>query len=291
MSPLGLGKAVPFRRRVVFPSSDWKISGRFILHVKSDNSGTSNSDQFQIRNAAVSTGSTFDVTYSSVADPGNQTTVNLNVSDPTVTFPVAGEYYIQIAAPFYGFQFILGGDRFKVLDVVQWGLPVWRQSLAHAFTGCSNLNVTALDAPNFAEDSDTSYMFYFVNFTTPNVAHWDMSNVSNATGMFNTTNNFNVSLANWPLRVEGTAMGSIFASSGLSCANFTETVVGWANYVFENSGPYDVVFTLLNTMVFGDSESGGANFATAEDAREYLFAATPTGAGWTWSNVTIQANC
>jgi hypothetical protein len=33
--------------------------------------------------------------------------------------------------------------------------------------------------------------------------------------------------------------------------------------------------------------SGVANFATAGDARTYLTAATPTGAGWTISGDTV----
>jgi hypothetical protein len=41
------------------------------------------------------------------------------------------------------------GDRLKLLDISQWGNIAWT-SMANAFQGCSNLTISAVDAPNLS---------------------------------------------------------------------------------------------------------------------------------------------
>jgi hypothetical protein len=79
----------------------------------------------------------------------------------------------------------------------------------------------------------------------------------------------------------------MFRSSGMSTANYTDTIVGWANYTTTNGAPYNVSMSTQTGMIYDTSRSGGANFADAGAARTYLTTATPTGAGWTISGDTV----
>jgi hypothetical protein len=73
----------------------------------------------------------------------------------------------------------------------------------------------------------------------------------------------------------------------MSTANYTDTIVGWANYTFTSGVPINVNMGSQTGRTFDTSRSGGANFATAGDARTYLTTVTPTGAGWTISGDTV----
>ncbi len=77
-----------------------------------------------------------------------------------------------------------------------------------------------------------------------------------------------------------------YNATGLSDSNYTSTIVGWANQVYNNSAPYNVNGSEIATgasLQFDNSADGGANFADAGGARDYLTGAT---AGWTISGDT-----
>jgi surface protein len=123
------------------------------------------------------------------------------------------------------------------------------------------------------------------------VTMWDVSKVSSFgssnNGMFFDANVFNQNLSNWDLRIAGTDLTEMFRTNssinGMSCQNYTDTIVGWANYVQINGGPLNVSMTNQNSRKFDGARSGGVGFANASAARTYLTTATPTGAGWTIS--------
>ncbi len=102
------------------------------------------------------------------------------------------------------------------------------------------------------------------------ISSWDISSSITLANMFFNASSFNQNLGAWPLRTAGVNMVQIFRSSGMSTENYTDTIVGWANYVFDNSGPINVNMTTQTGMVFTNSRSGGANFVDAQAARTYL---------------------
>ena len=106
------------------------------------------------------------------------------------------------------------------------------------------------------------------------ISSWDVSSVTQMARMF-TFSQFNQNLGAWNLD-SLINMQVIFNGSQMSTANYTDTIVGWANYVFVNGFPLNVNMTNQAGRTFDTSRSGGANFATAGDARTYLTAATPT---------------
>jgi surface protein len=384
--------------------------------VKSDNSGSSSTNQFTLTGAEVSSGTTFDVTFSPIGDIGNITSVTLDVSNPTITFPSIGSYILSVdPKKFNRIQFALSGDRLKVLTITQWGDVVW-SSMNFAFDGCENMNVTATDYPNLSNVTTMGQMFVrctvlvgnssFNDWDTSNVTNmndtfavsafnsnisdwdtsnvtnmaamfrqntafnqdiggwdvsnvtnmnnmfrqspfnqdisgwdtsnvinmgemfrsspfnqdisgwdisnvtdmagmfqqntafnqdisgWDVSNVTNFNSMFNDAGVFNQNLGAWQLKTTGTlpTFTSMFTNSAMSCANYTDTIVGWANYVNTNGAPKSRSMTSQTGMTFAEDRSGGAAFADSEAARAYLTGALPDG-GWTISGDTVSASC
>jgi len=171
-------------------------------------------------------------------------------------------------------------------------------------------NCTALTGNSYMSNWDVSnvvtFLYSFKNCTNFNVdiSSWDMSNVSNASAMLHTATSFDQPVGSWDLTsattiahmLRGTAINQnlggwslrtastpnmgyfLFSTASMSDDNVTDSVVGWANYVYNNTAPFNVscVGNSINSR-FDGTRSGGANFATAADAKTYL----TTTAGWT----------
>ena len=75
-----------------------------------------------------------------------------------------------------------------------------------------------------------------------------------------------------------TTMGTIFGYTAMSTDNYTDSIVHFANLVYNNSAPYTVDMGNQVNRFFDRARSGGANFTTAGAARDYL-----TGATANWS--------
>jgi len=252
----------------------------FTMLVKTDNAGTSASDQFTIPTGG--TGYNYDV------DWGDGTTSTGVTGSTTHTFPSAGNYVVKISGAFPRIFFNNGGDKLKLLEVQNWGNIAWT-SMDSAFEGCSNMDVTATDVPDLSSVTNMTFMFFVASSLVGNSSfeNWDVSNVTNMSYMFNGASSFNQNLSAWQLNNGLTTGFRMFRSSGMSTANYTDTIVGWANYTTTNGAPYNVSMSTQTGMIYDTSRSGGANFADAGAARTYLTTATPTGAGWTISGDTV----
>jgi len=277
----------------------------FTMLVKTDNAGTSANDQFTI--PTTGTGYNYDV------DWGDGTTSTGVTGSITHTFPSAGNYVVKISGAFPRIYFNSGGDRRKLLEVQNWGNIVW-SNMQSAFASCTQMDVTATDVPDLSSCVSMRAMFIsasslvgnssFENWNTSavtdmreifqnaslfnqDISLWAVQNVTNMRNMFTGATSFNHNLGTWNLYLSLTNMSSIFSSSGMSTANYTDTIVGWANYTTTNSSPFSVSMATQTGRTFDTSRSGGANFADAGAARTYLTTATPTGAGWTISGDTV----
>lgn len=272
----------------------------FIMTVKTDNAGTTNDDQFNIRRSGTAN-------YNVETSDG-QTFLN-QTGDLTITFLAVGIYQIKITEIIRIFYNNVN-DRRKILSVDSWGQLAWF-SFSGAFYGCENLQILANDTPDLSDVSNLNSMFRAcTNLVGENVVGWDVSNVENFAVMFRdaTTFNqdisgwdvsngtlaqmfrgattFNQNLGNWQLRQSPIPnLSEIFLDSGMSTANYTDTIVGWANYVFENNAPLGVNMTTQTGMTFDRARSGGANFANAGAARDFLTDAL--GGDWSITNDTI----
>jgi len=389
---------------VVGPRLSSVIQTEFIILVKTDNAGTSASDQFTI--PTTGTGYNYDV------DWGDGTTSSGLTGSTTHTFPSAGTYVVKISGAFPRIYFNNGGDKAKLLEVQNWGNIAWT-SMERAFYGCSNMDVTATDAPdlssvtnmnnmfngasslvgnssfnnwdvssvtsmngmfafnasfnqdigawdvssvtnmgamlwgtssfnqdignwnvsnvtamnamfrqatafnqdigawdvssvttmggmfngaisfnqdigswNVSSVTDMSYMFQSALSFNQDISTWNVSNVTNMINMLISASSFNQDIGSWNVS-SVTTMFAMFFGSGMSTANYTDTIVGWANFTTTNLSPYNVNMASQSGRTFDTSRSGGANFADAGSARTYLTTATPTGAGWTISGDTV----
>jgi surface protein len=164
-------------------------------------------------------------------------------------------------------------------------------SMQGMFRNCSQFN-QPLNNWNTSNVTRMDGMFEVASQFNQDISSWNVSNVttmgSTNFGMFRNASSFNQNLGAWNLRLAGVSLQEIFISSGMSCQNYTDTIVGWANYVTANSNtPINVNMTSQSGRRFDGTRSGGAGFATATDARIYLTTATPTGAGWTISGDTL----
>jgi hypothetical protein len=121
------------------------INNTFKFVVKTDNTGTSNNDQFTI---PTSTGTyLYDIStsdgYSATGITGNH----------TITFPSgAGTHTIMISGAFPYIYFNDSGDKLKIIDLQNFGIyATLSTSQLLAFRGCNNLVISASDIGNFED--------------------------------------------------------------------------------------------------------------------------------------------
>jgi len=129
-----------FRKFLMFASRG--TTPKFTLEVKSDNAGTSGTNQFTI---PTTTGTyLYDYTTS---DGQSGTGIT---GDETITFASgAGTYEIYITGTFPYIYFDNGGDKLKLLRVLEWGdYGAGATTQSRAFYGCTNLSSIASDVDN-----------------------------------------------------------------------------------------------------------------------------------------------
>ena len=151
-------------------------------------------------------------------------------------------------------------------------------SMGSMFNGATVFNAD-ISSWNTGNVTSMAYMFRSANTFNHDISGWNVSSVTSFSRMFNPATSFNQNLGSWSLRTAGTVMTKVFGgSTSMSTANYTDTIVGWANYVNTNSGPYTVSMTGQTNQTFDNSRGGGSAFADAEAARTYL-----TGGTANWS--------
>ena len=133
MSSLGLGLGVNrfFGRGQAFiPPPE-----EFIIEVNTELAGTTNSDQFQF------TGAVGEYDVEAYQNNSLVATFNDLVNQQTITLPSAGIYELRCIIKPAGFDkmtFSNGGDRLKLLKILNWGLyGVNEPDQSEAFWGCN----------------------------------------------------------------------------------------------------------------------------------------------------------
>ena len=155
------------------------------------------------------------------------------------------------------------------------------------------------DITNWDTSNIISMKYMFLNnksFNQP-IGVWDVSSVTNMQFMVGSALAFNQNCSAWNLSTSLTNIDRFGFNNSMSDDNWTDTLVGWAVSTYKNSGPYNVSSITNTTVNFIDSKTSdtasGQTYATkygsdwtatgwtdSTDARDYLTAATPAGAGW-----------
>ena len=116
---------------------------------------------------------------------GDGMTENIKSHECSHTYAKPGEHTITITGLMDGFAFKDGGDKNKILDILQWGsLKIQRQM----FHGCSRLSASAIDVPDLTEVFLSLFAF---SQASP------FPQVTNMTRMFCDAAAFNGDLSKW----------------------------------------------------------------------------------------------
>lgn len=120
------------------------------------------------------------------------------------------------------------GFGYNVTQVNQWGSVEW-SSMEDAFSssgfGFSNVlqAVTATDIPNLTNVTSMARMFQNTGINSPfNINFWNVSNVTNMSGLFKGCNNFNQALSLWNTS-NVTDMSSMFEEA----RDFNQNIGNW----------------------------------------------------------------
>lgn len=157
----------------------------FIMSYDTSVTGTTGANTFRVTLRA---GQTYDFTYST--EDGESGTITSS-SNFDITHAVDGVHTITISttddgAGFPGFYYNNTNDDLKITDISQWGNAQWSASMIGAFAGCSNMDITAEDAPDLS--SVTNMTSSFLNCTSMTADPvWDFSNVQLMVGTFSNT--------------------------------------------------------------------------------------------------------
>ena len=188
------------------PAATVYAQNPFITTWKTDNPGISLTTQISI--PITDSGYDFTINWGDGSQTGWK-----DGDDPaglTHTYSSAGTYRVEITGEFPRIFFNSIGDRRKILTIEQWGDIEWG-SMEGAFSGASNLELVASDAPDLRNVTNLSKMFRGASNINGNFNSWDVSGVTDMSEMFYGIFSFNGDLSNW--NVSGvTNMAGTFAS-------------------------------------------------------------------------------
>jgi len=180
---------------------------RFIITVKTDNAGTSATNQFTL--PTTGTGYAYDIETSD-----GQSITGLT-SGTTITFPTAGTYDIFITGSFPQCYFNNSGDAQKLLDIKNFGIyALGSTSQINAFYGCSNMIITATDIGHFENVNNFNLAWYNCSSLTS----FPLLDTSSGTSFFQAWRNCS-SLTSFPLI--NTSSGTTFNRAWIGCSSLT----------------------------------------------------------------------
>ncbi len=169
----------------------------YITVWKTDNPGTSGINQITI--PVTEENENYNIYWQNVSDTSINATLTAT-GFATITFPSSGTYRVKINGNIGGIQFYNGivyGDPQKLIAIEQWGDIPWNNFL-YAYYGCTNLNITAKDAPILASVSSFGFAFYnCISLNSSNLNLWNTSSIKAMNNMFKGATSFDQSLGNW----------------------------------------------------------------------------------------------
>jgi len=197
-------------------------------------------------------GYNYTATIAKLSGPGTIITTLNNVTGNAVfsNLEYNTDYQVKITGNFPRIYINYGSERFKLKKVTQWGNGAW-SNLNKAFNGCSNLNITATDIPNFSGVTNMAGMFqYCASLNGPsNIGSWNTSNVTDMSNLFNGTTVFNQNISGWDTG-SVTDMVNMFASASA----FNQPIGNWdvssvtnMNYMFGSATSFNRDLTNWNT--------------------------------------------
>jgi len=234
---------------------------RFIISVKTDNTGTSNNDQFTLPWIG-----DYDV------DWGDGNTDTGQTDTTTHTYATAGTYDVSVT-PTNNCRIFFnnGGDRQKLLDVKNWGTGVWT-TFSGAFLGCSRMDVTATDTPDLSIVTTISNMFRncLIMVGNSSFENWDTSNINNISGAFRAAKLFNQNISSWDTSNFNSLSNTFFDADSFNqpigvwdtsnMTTFNNTFRSNLSTFDQSLANWDITSLTTGTNMFNASALGTANY-------------------------------
>ncbi|MEO6819065.1 MAG: BspA family leucine-rich repeat surface protein [Ginsengibacter sp.] len=212
--------------------------------------------------------------------------------DATHNYVAAGTYSVSITGIFPQIMFVFANSNMneKIVEISQWGNNAWR-SMFSAFAGCTNLLLTATDAPVLSGVTDMSNMFFNCSSLNPSgpaataLNSWNTAGVSNMSFMLSGATSFNQSIGNWntssvtnmyamfygatsfnqPIRnwntSAATTMGFMFAGA----TSFNQNISDW------NTSSVTNMYAMFNEAISFNQDIGNWN-TLAVKTMSFMFA-------------------
>ncbi|WP_299366259.1 BspA family leucine-rich repeat surface protein [Winogradskyella sp.] len=228
-----------------------------------------------------------DYDYNYIIDWGDGTVETSLNGDATHTYTTAGTYNVSITGEFPAIYFNSSNDnnRSKIQHVVQWGSNPWL-SMNGAFLDCTNIEVTASDAPDLSNVSDMGGMFRGCQSFTgqlTDLSTWDVSSVEDMSRTFNSFPSvFNGNISNWNVSNVTTIEG-LFSGAAV----FNQPLENW-----NVSSVVNMRLAFSNTSVFNQPLNDW-NVSSVTDMNVMFLLASAFDQplnDWNVSNVTNMSN-
>ncbi len=152
-------------------------------------------------------------------------------------------------------------------------------NMTDMFYGCDAFN-QPLNSWDVSSVTDMADMFYGCDAFNQPLNSWDVSSVTDMAGMFSNCSAFNQDLGSWNLKsvvhhdnYMTSSLENMFSYSGMDCANYGNTLIGWAN----NPETPDNLTLGAKGLKYGTN---------GKAARTTLI-----GKGWTIERDTYDAGC
>jgi len=237
------------------------VDERFIISVKTDNTGTSNDDQFTLPWIG-----SYDVEW------GDGLTSYAQTDTTTHTYATAGTYDVSVT-PTNNCRIFFnnGGDRQKLLDVKNWGTGVWT-TFSGAFLGCSLMDVTATDTPDLSIVTTISNMFRncLIMVGNSSFENWDTSNINNISGAFRAAKLFNQNISSWDTSNFNSLSNTFFDADSFNqpigvwdtsnMTTFNNTFRSNLSTFDQSLANWDITSLTTGTNMFNASALGTANY-------------------------------
>ncbi|MCC5908224.1 MAG: BspA family leucine-rich repeat surface protein, partial [Balneolaceae bacterium] len=149
--------------------------------------------------------------------------------DGVINVPEPGVYRVEITGTFPRIQLgrfnVSQAHRDKLISIEQWGDIEW-ESMAFAFYGATNLEISATDAPDLRNVTSLEAMFGEALKVNSDLNHWDVSNIGTMRrmfqGKFDEPSAFNGNISNWNVG-NVTDMQQMFQHA----TSFNRDISGW----------------------------------------------------------------
>ena len=165
-------------------------------------------------------------TYSGKIDWGDGNSDGLSYANRTHVYASSGIYTITVSGTIEGFGFYVSGDRLKITDISNWGTLTITNGDS-AFESCTNLDISATDAPTFTTATLKDFFKSCTSLTTPDFSNWDTSGITSMETMFEGCTNFNGNITTWDTSNvtkfnRGTNVGMF-----TNCSYFNQPIGSW----------------------------------------------------------------